>query len=214
MATAQVELKPFSIALITVCCVEVTIGIMAVKTPMGSLSLLGTARTVEAFLILLVFNRQVNGMTAIGLSSESLLDGLLSGLIWSVGFGVVVSAGFVILYFIGIDPFTLVSTHLPAGNSNLMAFILVGGVISPVAEEVFFRGVLFGYFRRWGFGPALIVSTAAFIAAHLYGNQMPITQAVGGLIFGVAYEKTGSLVAPITIHMLGNLTIFTLAITS
>ena len=45
MATTQVELKPFLISLVTVYCVEVVIGILAVKTPMGSLSLLGVART-------------------------------------------------------------------------------------------------------------------------------------------------------------------------
>lgn len=212
MATTRVELKPFLISLVTVCCVEAVIGVLAVKTPAGSLSLLGVARTVEAILVLLVFSQQVNGMAAIGLSSGTLMDGLLQGLIWSAGFGIVVFAGFAILFYVGIDPFSLVGVRLPTEKLSLICFILVGGFISPVAEEVFFRGVIFGFFRRWGFWTALIVSTAGFIVAHLYGNRMPVTQAVGGVVFGVAYEKTGSLAAPITIHMLGNLAIFTLSI--
>ncbi|MEA3232096.1 MAG: type II CAAX endopeptidase family protein [Thermodesulfobacteriota bacterium] len=212
MATTRVELKPFLISLAAVCCVEAVIGGLAVKMPAGSLSLLGGARTVEAVLVLLVFSQQINGMATIGLSSGTLGDGLLRGLIWSAGFGVAVFVGFAILFFIGIDPFSLVGMRLPEEKSSLIYFILVGGFISPVAEEVFFRGVIFGYFRRWGFWPALIVSTAGFIAAHLYGNRLPITQAVGGVVFGIAYEKTGSLAAPITIHVLGNLAIFTLSI--
>lgn len=214
MATTRVEIKPFLISLAAVCCVEAVMGVLAVKTPAGSLSLLGVARTVEAVLVLLVFSQQVNGMATIGLSSGTLGEGLLRGMIWSAGFGIAVFAGFAILFYIGIDPFTLIGMRLPAERLSLICFILAGGFISPVAEEVFFRGVVFGFFRRWGFWPALIVSTAGFIAAHLYGNRIPVTQAVGGIVFGVAYEKTGSLAVPITIHVLGNLAIFTLAITS
>lgn len=201
-------------SLVTVCCVEVVIGVLAVKTPAGSLSLLGVARTVEAVLVLLVFSQQVNGMATIGLSSGTLGDGLLRGLIWSAGFGIAVFAGFAILFYIGIDPFTLIGMRLPAEKLSLICFFLVGGFISPVAEEVFFRGVVFGYFRRWGFWPAITISTGVFVAAHLSGTRIPVTQVVGGVIFAAAYEKTGSLATPMTIHVLGNLAIFTLSLAS
>ena len=199
-------------SILTVCCVETVIGVLAAKIPIGSISLLGAVRTTEAVIILLISSQQVTGMATIGLPKETLRGGLLRGLIWSAGFGIVVFAGFAILFYVEIDPFSLLHMRLPADKSRLTCFILVGGFISPVAEEVFFRGVVFGYFRRWGFWPALIVSTAAFIAAHLYGNRLPITQAVGGVVFGVAYEKTGSLAAPLTIHVLGNLAIFAVSI--
>ena len=212
MATTRVELKPFLISLFAVGIIETVAGALATKIPADSLSLLGVVRTAEALVILFVFGHQQNGMAAIGLSSETLGGGLLRGLIWSAGFGIAVFVGFVILFYVGIDPFTLVQMRLPTATSGLICFILVGCFISPVAEEVFFRGVIFGYFRRWGFWPALIISTAGFIAAHLYGNRLPVTQAVGGVVFGIAYEKTGSLATPITIHVLGNLAIFTLQV--
>jgi len=212
MATTPVEIKRVLISLFAVGIIETVAGTLATKIPADSLSLLGVVRTVEAVVILLIFSQQINGIAAIGISKETAWNGLLRGLICSAGFGIIVFAGFIILFLMDIDPFSLVRMPLPAERSRLIGFIIVGGLISPVAEELFFRGVVFGYFRRWGFWMALIVSTAGFIAAHLSGNRLPITQAVGGVVFGVAYEKTGSLAAPLTIHVLGNLAIFALSI--
>jgi len=41
-----------------------------------------------------------------------------------------------------------------------------------------------------------------------------VTQMVGGILFTVAYEVEGSLMVPITIHILGNMDIFTLSLIS
>jgi hypothetical protein len=41
-----------------------------------------------------------------------------------------------------------------------------------------------------------------------------LTQAVGGILFAVAYEVERSLLVPITIHVLGNLAIFSLSLFS
>jgi membrane protease YdiL (CAAX protease family) len=37
---------------------------------------------------------------------------------------------------------------------------------------------------------------------------------VGGIVFAVAYEVEGSLMVPITIHVLGNMAIFALSLAS
>lgn len=212
MAAATVEIKPFLLSLALVGSVETVIGVLADGVSAGSLSLLGAVRALEAAGICLIFNRQAGGMAAIGISKKTWRKGLRQGVLWSAGFGAIVLAGFAILLVAGIDPFSLLRMRLPAAASRLIGFILVGGLIGPAAEEILFRGVVFGYFRRWGFWTALIVSIAGFIAAHLSGSRLPLTQAVGGVVFGVAYEKTGSLVAPLTIHVLGNLAIFSLSI--
>jgi membrane protease YdiL (CAAX protease family) len=91
-------------------------------------------------------------------------------------------------------------------------FFVVGGVLSPVAEEVLFRGVLYGFFRRWGVAAALIASTLLFVAAHRPGSVLPIPQIVGGVLFALAFERTRNLMTPITIHVLGNLGLFVLAL--
>ena len=51
----------------------------------------------------------------------------------------------------------------------------------------------------------------SFVAMHLPAG-LPVTQVVGGLVFALAYEYSGSLLAPILIHALGNLAIFSLAL--
>jgi membrane protease YdiL (CAAX protease family) len=96
--------------------------------------------------------------------------------------------------------------------SELFAYFIVGSLLGPSAEEFFFRGLLFGYFRKFGFGPALILSTLLFIFAHLSGSTLPITQLAGGLLFAVAYEVEKNLIVPIVIHCLGNLAIFSLSL--
>ena len=53
-----------------------------------------------------------------------------------------------------------------------------------------------------------------FVLAHPIFSGIPLPQTVGGIVFAVAYEIDGSLMVPITIHILGNLTIFTLSLIS
>jgi membrane protease YdiL (CAAX protease family) len=78
-----------------------------------------------------------------------------------------------------------------------------------VTEELFFRGILYGYFRRWGIFPALFLSTLFFVLLHPV-KALAVTQTVGGVLFAAAYEIEGNLLVPITIHVLGNLAIFSL----
>ena len=85
---------------------------------------------------------------------------------------------------------------------------LVGGFIGPVAEEMLFRGLVYNYLRRWGFWAALALSTLVFTVPHAGASGVPMPQIVGGLVFATAYEIEKNLLAPITIHVLGNLALF------
>jgi hypothetical protein len=119
----------------------------------------------------------------------------------------------VFIYSAGTDPFALIGGRLPAKASHVLLLFAVGGVIGPMAEEVIFRGLLYGFFRRWGVVPALLISTGIFVLVHLLVRSVPgyaITQAIGGVVFAVSYELEKNLMVPITIHCLGNMAIFLL----
>ena len=95
---------------------------------------------------------------------------------------------------------------------DIVLFFVVGVLVAPMAEEVFFRGILYGFFRRWGVSAALVLSTLLFVLPHLGTSGLPITQVIGGVLFAVAYEKEGSLIVPIIIHASGNMAIFTFSL--
>jgi membrane protease YdiL (CAAX protease family) len=50
------------------------------------------------------------------------------------------------------------------------------------------------------------------VLAHPISRGFPIPQAAGGIVFALAYEIEGSLMTPIVIHVLGNLSLFTLSL--
>ncbi|RME41243.1 MAG: CPBP family intramembrane metalloprotease [Caldilineae bacterium] len=83
--------------------------------------------------------------------------------------------------------------------------LLVGGaVVAPVAEEIFFRGFVFGGLRpRYGWRKAAVVSAALFALLHLTPTAiLPIF--LLGLIFAYLYQMSGSLWPSILMHMLTN----------
>jgi membrane protease YdiL (CAAX protease family) len=83
----------------------------------------------------------------------------------------------------------------------IVAFALT---IAPVFEEFVFRGFAYPVLKeRWGAVTALIVVSAIFAAIHLDVSSMgPLFALAIGL--GLAYELSGSLLAPITVHALFN----------
>jgi membrane protease YdiL (CAAX protease family) len=83
---------------------------------------------------------------------------------------------------------------------------LLVGAVAPLAEELFFRGFVFGALRRYGFPVAALVSGLAFGGAHVtsspIGFLLPL--AALGVILCVIYERTGSLVPCMGLHCLNN----------
>jgi membrane protease YdiL (CAAX protease family) len=208
METDKITLKTLAISIAVVFAVE-TVFRLAISGQAGShLPALGIIRCLEALLLVFIADRFEKDPNAIGLSRSKILPGLARGLIWSVCFGIAAGVLFSVLFAAGINPLKLVRTPLPSAPGQIFMFFLVGGVIAPVSEEIFFRGIIFGFFRRWGFYVAILISTVFFVLPH--GRHLPLTQIVGGIVFAFAYEKEKSLLVPVTIHCLGNLAIFSL----
>ena len=79
-------------------------------------------------------------------------------------------------------------------------------LFAPVLEEMAFRGILFGTFRRrFSFAPAAMMSGLIFAAAHGYGLLGFISVWLSGLLWAWGYEKTGSLLPGILAHAVNNL---------
>jgi len=88
--------------------------------------------------------------------------------------------------------------------------VLIIGVIGPVAEEVFFRGLAYNALKRRFGVPAGILLSAAFFSA-IHGNPLaffPIL--LMGIVLSGVYERTGNLAAPIGIHCANNLLVVAL----
>jgi CAAX protease family protein len=84
--------------------------------------------------------------------------------------------------------------------------VLLIAIAAPISEEVCFRGMLFGGLReRWPRVVAALLSGLIFGGLHaLTGlSAVPVLIAFG-FILALLYEKTGSIVPGILLHMLNN----------
>ena len=85
------------------------------------------------------------------------------------------------------------------------------GLISPIAEEIVFRGLVFNRLRRYYKAvPAMVVSGLLFGVYHgnlvqgLYGTCM-------GILLAYTYERMHSFLVPCLFHAVANFMVYTLA---
>ena len=87
---------------------------------------------------------------------------------------------------------------------------LVFLLLTPLLEELVFRGLLQGALLRWrrlaaarlGISGANALTSLAFASAHLWREPWPWAAAtlLPALIFGIARERSGGVVAPCVLH--------------
>lgn len=208
MDTERIPLKTFLEGAAVVLVLEALVmGLWPSKWGWG-MWVTGLLRVIEGGALVYILVQRGPGWSALGLARSDLRKGLIRGLLWSAGFGVLAGIGIAVLQVLGYTPLKFFRLPLPLTWARLVPLFLIAGLVGPVVEELFFRGLIFGYLRRWGAAAAVLGSTVVFLAPHVaYGSLGP-TQVVGGLIFAVAYEIEGSLLVPILIHVLGNLAMF------
>jgi membrane protease YdiL (CAAX protease family) len=104
---------------------------------------------------------------------------------------------------------------LSEGPLAFVLLVVLAGVVAPCVEELFFRGFLFGLYRRrqpvW---VAYLVSSVLFTLLHLEPTRMDLPQ-MAGLSVGILllalmltwlYQHTGSLLPGILAHAVNNAT--------
>lgn len=211
MGPAPITTPLVLIILLAVVLLEAAAAAAGPLLPLSRWWLIAVVRTLQTLVMLGLAVVHTGGLSVLGLERRALMPGIKTGLAWSAGFALLAGLLFLVGFMAGHNPLPWVRAPLPAAASQRVLYFLVGGVVAPVAEEVFFRGVIFGYCRRWGLSAGVLISTVLFAAIHA-GAAIPITQIVGGLVFALAYHMGNSLAAPMVIHMLGNLAIFTLSL--
>ncbi len=83
-------------------------------------------------------------------------------------------------------------------------FCLLGVTVVPVAEELFFRGLIYGSLRRLNIPLGLAVQALLFAVAHQYGLVYTAFVFVGGVLLGLVYEWRRTLLTPILMHITWN----------
>lgn len=100
---------------------------------------------------------------------------------------------------------TLIKLFLQEKNIWFLIYsVMMVVIIGPIFEEVFFRGFSYNAIKRkWGARRATALTAVVFAALH--ANPIGFFPILAlGLLLAYMYEKTGSLVSPIIIHILHN----------
>jgi hypothetical protein len=134
------------------------------------------------------------------------------------GLALMVIRAFLAQGLLGLFPFLNFGTEilqqsLITNNASLLSQIIVivlGALVIPVGEELFFRGFLFRWMRnRLTFRMAILISALVFGAFHLIPIQALMAFPLG-VLNAWMFERSRSLWPPIVLHVTNNL--FTLVI--
>ncbi|MBW2129843.1 MAG: CPBP family intramembrane metalloprotease [Deltaproteobacteria bacterium] len=171
--------------------------------PLSPLFLMGIVRLID-IVILFYFGAwtfQIVQSTAV-----LLLKGLFSAFFLAL-------AGFLFMYawksyfnssMLKIDPH-----YFRPGGIRTSAFFLTACLLSPTAEELFFRGLIYRRLRaHLGIGISMAAVTLLFIGLHFIFSRQIIIPLLGSLVFCLGYEVHKSIFTPLFLHIFGNLLIY------
>jgi membrane protease YdiL (CAAX protease family) len=181
----------------------------AVKTGSLNFTMVGAATIFRdlalVFLILFFLWRNGEGVSEIGWKSVNKWKDAITGVAVFIPFFFSASLVDRLLKDLG---FSAPSTPLPfsAATRSYSEILLV--IIVAWAEETIFRGYLILRFKTITGSPlaAVLLSSFVFSLGHGYeGSAGVVTVGFMGFVFGLVYLWRKSLVAPITIHFLQDL---------
>ncbi|HDR7514724.1 type II CAAX endopeptidase family protein [Bacillus mobilis] len=99
-------------------------------------------------------------------------------------------------------------TETIQNDKSIYAFciaVIGAAVISPIYEEILYRGVFYTFFRdRYGIWGGVLISSIIFTVVHIPTyNTLPVNF-LGGVVFAWLYEKTNSILSAMIAHALSN----------
>ena len=148
----------------------------------------------------------------LGLSPNRFKRGVIHGLIWCLGFGLLVVFIGTGLYFSGVNPFLLFGHKKNRALAGLITYILVGCFLGPMVEDLLFTGLIYNGIRtKLNIAFSSLIVSMLFASVHGlvlgFFSIALIIQFVGGLLFTLSFEFSGSLFTPMIIHWCGNIAI-------
>jgi membrane protease YdiL (CAAX protease family) len=199
----------------------------------------GVARALTVAVVILLIPRLFkNRFAGWGIHIRQAPGGILKGLLgFSLMYPFLMAFGIGLFFLYSLftyrmsehPTFEALQQRLPLAQEILLCGVAI--VVAPIAEEVFFRGIVqttliqFSWgllipqlmrpaaaysiprdyrpspLHRWG---AIVITSAAFASLHQW-DQAPIIFVLS-LVLGYVYERTGNLWAPIVLHVAFNST--------
>ncbi len=165
------------------------------------------------FIIYFVTVKYKSSIRDIGLNSMRFFNDIFLGfstycVVLPVLLGIIILLSVIVNYFhYEPPPHPLVDIFVVEDKQNpllIMFSIFLACTIGPFIEEVFFRGFCYSALKKkWGIRVAMI-STAAFFAL-IHGSSFAfIPVFILGLILAFLFEKRGTLIPSITLHIIHN----------
>jgi membrane protease YdiL (CAAX protease family) len=92
------------------------------------------------------------------------------------------------------------------GATGVVLLILIVGILAPIFEELFYRGLMQRAFLKRGLPPWAAITVTAGIFGLSHGEMLQLPGLVAaGLLFGYLAHRTGRLGASITCHLAFNM---------
>jgi len=196
------------------------VGAALARVPPMILQVVGTnilTAATCAFVLLLVAAGGEDPFRALGLREKRVLNRMGIGLVgYLMVFPLVMLAGLLVWLLgpaFGIERQEqhLITTARYLSPARFGALVVFAALVVPATEEFLFRGFLYTTLRRY-MGPleGICASALLFALPHVFDgptvNLSVVPQLfVVGFLLAYLYERTGSLVAPITAHACHNL---------
>jgi membrane protease YdiL (CAAX protease family) len=168
----------------------------------------GTATAATLWALRTTWSQKVQGL---GLNRYDWMQ------LWRPALMTIVLYGGVILYTVIMDLLGFVEPGSNVTDDFVQSPILIVGsflmicVGAPLAEEIVFRGAIFGGLLHWGFWPAAVISGFLFSAVHGdWGSLIPFW--IVGIGLAWLYWSRGSLWDAIICHAMFNFSSYLLLI--
>lgn len=141
------------------------------------------------------------------ISKKSLILSFLAGAVTQVVFTALLHIAELLLPEIFSEYKENISTLIPSGVSGFSVFLVIFSVvmISPIAEEIIFRGVTQTYAHRLAGPAASVIVSALLFGLYHFDAIQAVYAGLAGLILGIIKEKTDSLMPAMLFHIAFNL---------